>query len=93
MSSTYWDQVLQRRLSRRRTLATVATAASAAVILSCGGSKNDQKGIWLINETNGAITQMLTGSIGSYASYSYLDWSPDGTQLTYTFTPDRRASW
>ncbi len=57
------------------------------------GSKNDQKGIWLINETNGAITQMLTGSIGSYASYSYLDWSPDGTQLTYTFTPDRRASW
>ncbi len=39
MTTTYWHNVLTRRLSRRRALAaTSATAAAAALLAACGGS-------------------------------------------------------
>ena len=39
---SYWDQVLSKRISRRRGLAGVgAGTAAAALLAACGGDDND----------------------------------------------------
>jgi ABC-type transport system substrate-binding protein len=59
METSYWDNVLHRRLSRRRALAaTSATAAAAALLAACGGSDGDSGG----ESTSGLISRPVDTS-------------------------------
>jgi peptide/nickel transport system substrate-binding protein len=55
--SSYWTQVLDKRVSRRRALAaTGATSAAAAFLAACGGGGEDGEGG--AADTSGLISQM-----------------------------------
>jgi peptide/nickel transport system substrate-binding protein len=56
MAQSYWNRVLEQRLSRRRALAaTGATAAGAALLAACGGGDSDGGGGSA--DTSGLLTQ------------------------------------
>jgi peptide/nickel transport system substrate-binding protein len=57
MSKNYWNNVLNKRLSRRRAIAaTGTTAAAAAFLAACGGGDDDDGGSSSGGSTNGGST-------------------------------------
>ena len=63
MQSSYWSNVLQRRVGRRRAItATAATAGAAAFLAACGGDEDDAPA------STGGSTGGSTGATGSGAT-------------------------
>ena len=79
METNYWSRILQRRVSRRRTVAlTSAAAFSAAFLAACGGSSNNNGSTGAAPTATKPASSGATGTSGASGATGSSGAAPSG---------------